>query len=230
MASGDSNPGLFFINEKGSPIWKFFLKGRGESSGFAKCRVVNDDGEFCNSIVSMGKKSSTGSMNNHLRLKHKIVARRDGSDDCPLPLKKPNDSVEKMVSEMAAVDGVSFRTFTTSNVLKRLFLRYGHTLPESPTTIRTIILGYAKDTRVKLMSIFSEFRAAGHLFSLTMDEWTSLGSRRFANINLHCNGKTFCLGLFRCFGSMPADKCRELVFAVLAQYKISPWDIIGKSL
>lgn len=44
---------------------------------------------------------------------------------------------------------------------------------------------------------FAQFKANGFRFSLTMDEWTSIRGRKYANVNLHCDGGTFCLGLVR---------------------------------
>lgn len=64
-------------------------------------------------------------------------------------------------------------------------------------------------------------------FSLTMDEWTSLGPRRFANINVHCHENIYNLGMYACHGSMPADKCRELIQRALQEFGHLPSDIVG---
>ncbi|KFM62351.1 hypothetical protein X975_12308, partial [Stegodyphus mimosarum] len=62
-------------------------------------------------------------------------------------------------------------------------------------------------------------------FSITMDEWTSIGNRRFLNISLHnaCQ-KSIDLGLVRIFGSCNAKKKkkkRELVEEHLESFGLS---------
>lgn len=75
MATEDPD---FVVFEKGSPVWQYFLRGTGKRKGYAQCRAVKDNGELCQTILSMGSHSSTGSMNNHIRLVHKINLRKDG--------------------------------------------------------------------------------------------------------------------------------------------------------
>lgn len=71
----------FTVFEKGSQIWQYFLRGTGNRKGFAKCRVIKDNGEPCNVVLSMGSKFSTGSLNNHARLVHKIDVRKGSRQD-----------------------------------------------------------------------------------------------------------------------------------------------------
>lgn len=59
-----------------------------------------------------------------------------------------------------------------------------------------------------------------------MDEWTT-GNRRFANVNLHGNLKTYCLGMIRAKGSMPAERCKELVDNLLKDFGLKYKNIVG---
>lgn len=94
----------FVLVEKENPISR---KGK----GFAKCQVIKEDGDMCPTEISMGTKGSTDGMTNHLRLKHKITAKRDGpEDDCPFPTKKVHESVEEKICSLVAEDGIAFRT------------------------------------------------------------------------------------------------------------------------
>ena len=43
-------------------------------------------------------------------------------------------------------------------------------------------------------------KKAGSRFSLTLDEWTSLGIKRYININVHTKNYFFCLGLVKIIG------------------------------
>lgn len=61
--------------------------------------VVNGDGELCDGELSMGKESSTGSMNNHIRLKHNIIPKANETDNFPVPLKKTKETMRKIFDE-----------------------------------------------------------------------------------------------------------------------------------
>jgi hypothetical protein len=59
-------------------------------------------------------------------------------------------------------------------------------------------------------------------FSLTFDEWTSIQNRRYLNVNVHIEGEFWSLGLARAVvGSLPVEKCFELVQKVLTQFMLN---------
>jgi len=61
----------------------------------------------------------------------------------------------------------------------------------------------------------------GHRFSLTFDEWTSNRNRRYMCVNVHANTQFWSLGMIRIHGSMPAEKCVELLEQKLSDFGLS---------
>ena len=72
-------------------------------------------------------------------------------------------------------------------------------------------------------------RKKGTAFSLSFDEWTSVRNRRYMVVNVHeFGGHFWCLGLIRVSGSMPAEKCVDLLKERLLQFGLSlDKDIVG---
>jgi hypothetical protein len=59
---------------------------------------------------------------------------------------------------------------------------------------------------------------SGKRFSSTFDEWSSVCNRRYMVINVHDESEYWSLGLIRVHGSMPAEKCVELVNQRLQEF------------
>lgn len=90
-----------------------------------------------------------------------------------------------------------------------------------------MVLRFASDVQNDMAKKFAQLKANGFRFSLTMDEWTSIRGRKYANVNLHCDGETFCLGLVQCLGSMVAERCGDVVREILCKYGLVESDIVA---
>ncbi|XP_013185171.1 uncharacterized protein LOC132903749 isoform X1 [Amyelois transitella] len=109
------------------------------------------------------------------------------------------------VSRMAALDGIPFSKFCTSEDLRDLFHKCGYNLPASGSAIRDIVLNQHKFLKKQLRQQISQDKT--RRYSVSLDEYTSIRNRRYMNVNLHSdkfkdNFKN--LGLVRIVGSMPA--------------------------
>lgn len=97
-------------------------------------------------------------------------------------------------------------------------------LPESYNSIRALVTPPAGDIQAQLKSEFRLKVKEGKRFSLTFDEWTGVRNRRNMAINLHEGGehRQFCsFGLVRVHGSMPAERCVELLRSKLATFGLN---------
>ena len=108
-----------------NPVWGYFLRSR--NGDRAKC-------EICENTISC-KGRSTGAMRNHLCLKHKILldtkkAKQQvslenanksstGTSTIENYFKPTKESLERIVTELAAVDRISFNTISTSKQLRQ---------------------------------------------------------------------------------------------------------------
>ncbi|KAJ6639133.1 hypothetical protein Bhyg_11873 [Pseudolycoriella hygida] len=137
--------------------------------------------------------SLTGGLHNHMKLIHKenTLKKSAESNIAPSNAKissffhnREVESLDDVLSRMAALDGIPFQLFCSSDDIRKGLTSRGFTdIPKSPNTIRKYILNYAEKIRDETKARFDKLISEGQKFSCTSDEWTSLRNRRF--INLH---------------------------------------------
>ncbi len=212
---------------KRSLVWEHFYTH--EERGGSKCK-------HCGHIF---KDSSTTTLNYHLRSKHKIrVGPQPGTGRADeLPGSQPaitdhfqsqdQTSEAKMLSQLAAVDGISFHTMANSTTLHRLWKGQGYHIPTCHKTIKRMVVQYSEKAHAELKEELLRQKQSGRRFCLTADEWTSGRNRRYAGVNLHGENISL-LGLIRISGSMPAEKGRDLLVKKLQEFDLDlETDILG---
>ncbi|CAG9128692.1 unnamed protein product [Plutella xylostella] len=138
---------------------------------------------------------------------------------------KSSECMEVVVSRMIAMDGCTLRLFIESEDLRNMFKKSGFELPKSPNTIAKIVLTQAKELKEWTKNKILQLKQAGHRFSITLDEWTSLRNKRYMNINLHStafggfNYKN--LGMVKITGSMSALAALIILRDHLAKFNVS---------
>lgn len=185
-------------------MWEHFLRNKLGTS--ARCIFPDVNGEPCNKIRSMGKNRSPAALESHLMRIHKIAIKRGSDVSCLEPKRAKLEPLQSMISHLAT-EGLPFRMMANSDTLQILFRAFGHHLPLSANTLREMLLREATALRERYKSIFAEMKKRGVKFGLSNDEWTSNAGKRYSNLCAHAEGKPYCLGLKRCLGSMPSDKC-----------------------
>lgn len=189
-------------------------------------------------------------MSTHLRTKHQInlEKRKATPKSSVTPISTPavpeekvevpekavapffliSDPTKVVISRMIASDGIPMRTFATSTDLRRLMSKSGHTVPKSPNDVRNIVMGYCREVREKYTKEMQDALADGELFSITMDEWTSLSNKKYMNVNIHSTrGRVWCLGLARVKGSAPSETCRKIMEDVLIDFNLTLDNIVS---
>ena len=226
----EKKPTYVEVNDKGTTsVWTHFLKEKNGHS--AKCKT-------CNRVLKSGG-GSTSALHSHLKLVHKINLLKRSCESTssksitqPLSpqqkisnmfLKIEDDTLPAVLSRMTASDGIPMSVFCTSKDMRKLLNAKGYfDVPKCPKTIRTKIIEYATKIRENVISEIDKNRANG--LSLTFDEWTSTRNRRYLNINVHSGspkGQFWNLGLVRIHGSLPAEKCIQLVNSKLNDFRLS---------
>lgn len=208
-------------------IWKYFLRNtNGET---AQCKRLD-----CKKILKISGGSTKG-LHTHLLSVHKEQVNTNQAIDCAKSVIKSTGTIQKYleqdahdektlnatIARLAAVDGLSFKTICESNDLRRLFKAEGYkNIPTSPNTVRLIVSDYYKKCVDLVKMAIHKAKHTGNfstkMFSLSFDEWTSISSKRYLNVNLHGRGEVYWnLGLVRIDGSLPAEKCVELLRTTL---------------
>lgn len=139
------------------------------------------------------------------------------------------NSLSATVSRLTSCDGLPFHVFASSPDLRRVMASSGYELPRSHNAVRGLVISHAGEIRMQVMDELKKLKSENQRFSLTFDEWTSNQNRRYMVINVHRNGPKFwSLGLVRVHGSMPAERCIELIKKKLQSFGLDlESDIVG---
>ncbi|UYV63589.1 hypothetical protein LAZ67_2004890 [Cordylochernes scorpioides] len=121
---------------------------------------------------------------------------------------------------MIALDGLPFSVFVTSKDLRKCLNALGHEIPLSAETIKIKVCRYSETFREKIVRELQMEKEKGQLFSLTLDEWTSIRSKRYLNINIHSRTKVWNLGLIRISGVFSSEQCKYVIGAKLLEFGI----------
>ncbi|UYV76771.1 hypothetical protein LAZ67_14001985 [Cordylochernes scorpioides] len=129
-------------------------------------------------------------------------------------------STDAVLARMIALDGLSFSDFITSKDLRKCLNALGHEIPLSAETIKIKVCRYADTFREKVVRELQMEKEKGQTFSLTLDEWTSIRSKRYLNINIHSRTKVWNLGLTRISGVVSSEQYKYVIGAKLLEFGI----------
>ncbi|UYV77884.1 hypothetical protein LAZ67_15002673 [Cordylochernes scorpioides] len=122
--------------------------------------------------------------------------------------------------KMIALDGLPFSVFVTSKDLRKCLNALGHEIPLSAETIKIKVCRYADTFRENVVRELQMEKEKGKHFNLTLDEWTSIRSKRYLNINIHSRTKVWNLGLTRISGVFSSEQCKYVIGAKLLEFGI----------
>jgi hypothetical protein len=137
-------------------------------------------------------------------------------------------SLQASMARMVVCDGLPFRVFITSPDIRKGLEAQGFSpLPKSPETVKKMVMEHGEAIRAVVCQEIADLKNAGTRFSLTFDEWTSTRNRRYMNVNVNAAGRQIWnLGMVRVIGTMPAEKCVQLLESKLSNFGLSLTDDI----
>ena len=221
------------INKEG--IWEHVRKEKHGQT--AKCKI-------CQTVLKTTGGSTKG-LHEHMKRVHSVnVLKRKVHDD-PQPstsaasakttsatgagpmskylMHSSEQSLPAVLSRMTACDDLSFRIFVSSKDLRKALMAMGFSqLPNTHVGIKQLVMQHGERIRSVVSLDMQRLKDMGQRFSVTLDEWTSTRNRRYMNVNVHADGDKFwSLGMVRVQGSMPAEKCVELLETKLREFGLS---------
>lgn len=182
------------------------------------------------------KVTATTNLYSHMKEKHQITVPRKKDLDTPEEddqgtptIKKyfiQEESMEHYVTRLAIKLELSFLKLCSPEIIEMYKAKKYSNYPRWPTTVRQAILRCERSERKVMIEEVKQHKK-DHMVGATSDEWTSIASKRYMNINIHGKAKDpnsdpifWNLGLFRMLGSYPADKCADLFSKVLKDHGI----------
>ena len=93
-------------------------------------------------------------------------------------------------------------------------------LPKSHKNVAKHVHDHANEIRSKVISDLNSLKEKGCRFGIDTDEYTTIGNKKFATINVYCTEYHVCLGLIRARGSTPATKYKELIEKRLQSFEL----------
>ena len=124
---------------------------------------------------------------------------------------------------MIALDNFTFSNFVKSKDLRNCIKEFTKKeLPSSISTISKMVQDYSQMVVDHLSTEMSAIEKA----TITMDKWSSR-SRRYLNVNLHSDGKSYCLGLIPIFASATSSNIFSLLQQKLMEFNVPLRKIIA---
>ena len=97
----------------------------------------------------------------------------------------------------------------------------GFRLPFAETSIMNLIHFVHKTIEEEIEGKIETKLQSNTRFSITLDEYSSIRSRKYMNVNIHYENEIISLGLIRMFGSSNAAKMLQLQEKHLADFGIT---------
>lgn len=205
-----------------SQIWSHFTRVSPDSD-WAKC-------DHCHK--SFKHTAATTGLWYHLQKAHKIEKNETKDEHGEPDTKKSKvqvkimlfvtkESLELIISKLAATDGLAFNVIAKSEFIQRSLRKEGYKPPEDATAVGKLVLKYAEEKKEELKALLAKKVANGTRFSTTMDEWTSGRNRRYFNFNLHWDGAFKSLRMIRIDGHFTAEDAVHHMKKLLAMFGLS---------
>ena len=201
------------MSAKKSFVWEYF---KGFSADSGKCLRCNE--------VIIRKSGSTTAMASHLASKHKITKPLEDNREDPIAKKRKitnqtinnflkKESAEEIIAKCAATNGFSIAGIIKCEPIKGFLRDRGYEMPRSEKTAWNMIEKIYLEKYNEQKDKINEKIINGERFSLSLDEWTDITSKRHVVINLHSHNSSFNLGL----RSIPPGSCKSEVLETIVK-------------
>ena len=131
------------------------------------------------------------------------------------------ESLQTIVSQLAAVDGFSIHAICKSKFIRESISAKGFRLPFAETSIMNLIHCEHKTIQEEIKGKIEAKLQSNTRFSITLEEYTSIRSRKYMNVDIHYENEFISFGLIRMFGSCDAAKMLQLLKKQLADFGIA---------
>ena len=227
--------------KKGTLVWEYFWIATANKQ--VKCKA-------CNAVLAYSG-GSTSTMRNHAT-NHGLPVDPPGVNTQKKAPQKtaqptinlfavktddqkfnPQTNVGYPLARMAAKDNISLNTLANSeDIQEGLKARNFFHIPTSRQGVRNKIMDIYKYERDCLKKLFQERMAQGERFSVTLDEATAKGKKKYMNVNVHSfhqnKLEVFNLGVYRVRGKCPAEAALKHLQSKLAVFGLNiNSDIVG---
>ena len=204
-----------------SKVWKHFDHADNKEGTCKHChKNISCEGESMSGLLRHIKSKQSLSLEDEERpFTAKKVKIQQKSIMSFVNIKK--ESLQTIVSQLAAVDGFLIHAICKSKFIRESISAKGFRLPFAETSIMNLIHCEHKTIQEEIKSKIEAKLQSNTRFSITLDEYTSIHSRKYMNVNIHYENKFINLGLIRMFGSCDAAKMLQLQEKHLADFGIT---------
>ena len=129
-------------------------------------------------------------------------------------------SLEEIVSKLAALDGLSINCITNSSFIRESLQQRNYCLPQNNSRVMNLIYKFYETIKNETINELNCMKNKGQKFSITIDEWTSKGNRRYLNISVHQLEKDLNLGLAPISSTCDAKTMLKLVSEKLKTFNL----------
>ena len=196
---------------------------------FAKCTHCDRLLKYTCDSSTRTKTTYTTTLSNHLKSVHKIDQNGKISEvDITQQHSQAKAHASEVLARLVALRNMSVHQISKADELYDSWKKAGLDIPKNREEMKRMVVGYAAEVKIKMIEELEKRLESGEKFSLSSDEWTSLGNRRYMGFELHCANtcsqyhcdKKYNLGLKRIRGSCTGEKCEEMIKQILREFKL----------
>lgn len=151
----------------------------------------------------------------------------EGQNTSILSFAKQKKSRNRILAELVAFDNFTLNQIVKSSFLRNVFHEYGWEMPKNATTISTILLNEAEKKKIAIQNEIRELIEENVRFSVIIDEWTSISSKRFMSVILRSHEQTFNLGMASINGTANSSNLNNILWDRLKVFSIEKKHIVA---
>ena len=215
-------------------VWKYFTREE-ENEDLVSCKQCSW------TYLNKSKDGCTNPMSYHLKKHHSTTKDDDQGNSITASTSSASSRAfftpgaalwnKQGLPELMAIavveDRISMNTIKCSRFFKIALNSMGMPAYTSHNSIKKSAFSFLDKCQDSLKKEIKEYIDSGHKYSIIVDEWTSVNTKRYMSLCLATEATTVSLGMVRCRGSLTAVRTVELIKERLQKYGLTTENLAG---
>ncbi|KRY26479.1 hypothetical protein T01_9761, partial [Trichinella spiralis] len=135
-------------------------------------------------------------------------------------LKAEHVSPKLCLAKLVVLDRIPFRVLAQSTEIQKGWIARGLKIPATEKGMKEMVMSFGEEIRSEIKKELKLEKGIGRKFSLSLDEWTSCGNKRYLCLNVHTVNKVYGVGMIRINGSVKAAGIIQIILEKLEQFEL----------
>ncbi|KRZ20282.1 hypothetical protein T4B_5909 [Trichinella pseudospiralis] len=127
------------------------------------------------------------------------------------------------LAKLVVLDRIPFCVLAKSTeIQKRMKIARGLKIPATEKRMKQMAMSFDEEIMPEIKKRLKEEKDSGRKFCLSLDEWTSCGSKRYLCLNVHTANKAYAVGMIRINGSVTVS---DIIQIILEKFELFELDM-----